>query len=91
VDVVVPAGASLTVNGRASRQQGTRRAFETLPIPSDRTVTRTFVATWTQDGKEVRRSRTVTLRSGQRVTIDLTKEPSGKDQVGPERIEKVDE
>jgi uncharacterized protein (TIGR03000 family) len=66
------ADARLTANGNMTRQRGMRREFDTNPINSGKTYTIDFVATWMENGREVKRTRSVTVRPGDHTTVDFT-------------------
>jgi uncharacterized protein (TIGR03000 family) len=91
IDVRLPADATLTVDGKATRQTGNFRGFETDAIAADQTLTRTFVATWQENSHEVKRTRTVKVRAGQRVLVDFSRESIQQEETAPERIEKVED
>jgi uncharacterized protein (TIGR03000 family) len=91
VDVNLPRpDARLTVNGKLTRQQGTHREFETSPIDQGKTYTATFVASWMENGHEVKRTKTLRLRPGQHETVNFTADKGG-DVADQLHIDKVPE
>jgi len=71
--VLAPDGATVTLSGtQADRTQGPR-PFVSPPLDPNTTYTYRAKATWTdRDGKPMTREKSVDVRAGQQVTIDLT-------------------
>lgn len=87
VDVRVPqADATVTINGKPTEQRGTVRKFETPPLNSGDSYQTTFRASWMENGNEVHRTKTVTVRPGAHLTVDFDRSTSeNQDQnKGPE-------
>ena len=64
--------AELEVNGRPVQGNGTRRAFNLPPLQGEAAQPVTFLTRWRPNGyTEMTRTKTVTVRAGDTVTIDL--------------------
>jgi uncharacterized protein (TIGR03000 family) len=77
IQVLVPAGARLTIDGNETRQTGPDRLFVTPPLPTARTFSYTLAATWKDGGSPVKRMAVATVRGGKRTVVDLR--PGSKD------------
>jgi len=86
VDLPQP-DARLTANGKMTRQMGTHREFETNPIKGD-SYKIDFVATWRENGREVKRTKSVTVRPGDRVAVDFMRKSNSREVAEPEQIER---
>jgi uncharacterized protein (TIGR03000 family) len=87
VNVKLPvADAVLTINGKPTRQTGTYREFVTPVLSPDRPFEVDLVARWQENGGEVKRSQKITVRPGQKVTIDFTRAVRNEGASGPEEI-----
>jgi uncharacterized protein (TIGR03000 family) len=73
VTVRVPAGAEVWFDGTKTRQTGALREFESPELMRGREYTYEVRARWTQDGKEVSRTRSIEVAAGARKTVDFTK------------------
>ena len=73
VTVRVPAGAEVWFDGTKTRQTGAVREFESPELMRGREYTYEVRARWTQDGKEVSRTRSIEVAAGARKTVDFTK------------------
>jgi uncharacterized protein (TIGR03000 family) len=75
IDVTVPADAALSFQGvPMTEETGALRQFQSPPLTSGRTYTYDVRATWKdQDGREVVRTRHLTVRAGDHLTVDLTR------------------
>jgi uncharacterized protein (TIGR03000 family) len=71
VDVHVPGDANLWFEGVRMTQGGTTRRFVSPPLVSGQDYTYEVRASWTENGQEVARDRTVRVRAGERVDVDL--------------------
>jgi len=71
VDVHVPAAANLWFEGVRLTQGGTTRRFVTPPLVPGQGYSYEVRASWTENGQEVARDRTVQVRAGERVDVDL--------------------
>lgn len=72
IDVRVPAGSQLWFQDRQTRQKGGVRLFESPPLEPGKTYAYKVKAEWTnEDGEKVERTRTIQVRAGQHVALDL--------------------
>jgi len=74
--------AEVWVEGRATQQRGTSREYVSPPLNPDRSYVYDVRARWTENGKEVERTRTVPVKVGGVATVDFT---------APENNSRVDE
>jgi uncharacterized protein (TIGR03000 family) len=72
IDVRLPADAALSFDGTQMTQRGALRHFVTPALTPGNTYAYDISATWNQDGREVSRTRHLTLRPGDHLTVDLT-------------------
>jgi uncharacterized protein (TIGR03000 family) len=74
VTVTVPSSETeLVVDGQKIPGTGTARSFETPPLEAGTTYRYTFTATWQPNTyTTITRSKTVLLRAGDRIAVDLT-------------------
>ena len=72
IDVVIPPRAEITFENERTTQTGSRRLFISPPIRAGQNYTYHIKAKWTENGREVIRSRTVPVHAGERVMVDLT-------------------
>jgi uncharacterized protein (TIGR03000 family) len=85
VDVRVPrSDAVVTINGNDTRQTGTLRLFETPDLPSGKSYKTEFRARWKENGRDREASKTVNLRPGDRITVDLTRPTENEDMTETE-------
>jgi uncharacterized protein (TIGR03000 family) len=77
VRVVVPADAKVSFDGKATRQTGTVRHYESPALTPGHDYSYEIKATWSENGKEVTRTRKVDVRANSRVTVNLTPAGSG--------------
>jgi uncharacterized protein (TIGR03000 family) len=78
LNIRVPSSAEVTVNGEKLTTTGTTRAFTSSALTSGQTYEYKVKATWTEDGKQMSKEKTVSAMPGQRTTVDLTKSAEGK-------------
>jgi len=71
VDVHVPADANLWFEGVRMAQSGTTRRFVSPPLVPGQGYNYEVRASWTENGQEVSRDRTVHVQAGDRVDVDL--------------------
>jgi uncharacterized protein (TIGR03000 family) len=71
VRVLVPAGATLTINDKATLQHKGSRRFITPPLEKGKGYTYTFKAEFKYGKKSISVARTVKLRAGQKRVISL--------------------
>jgi len=78
IRVLVPhPEARVTFDGHQTQQKGTQRTFTTTLPDRNSDFTYMVRATWTEDGREMKRERKVKVRAGQPVTVDL-RQDSGR-------------
>jgi uncharacterized protein (TIGR03000 family) len=90
--VQVPAEAEVWVSGQPTSQRGTQRQFVTPALVEGQTFSYDIRARWKQGGKEMERMQSVTVHSGDRVTVDfLRAAPTDDDPIlipPPRKLEK---
>ncbi len=74
IKVLLPAEATLTVDGAPTKQTGAERDFISPPLPAGRKFSYTFEATWTEDGKARSVKKRLPVEAGRDYTIDFFKE-----------------
>jgi uncharacterized protein (TIGR03000 family) len=74
IDVTVPADAALSFQGKTMTEEtGALRQYQSPPLSPGRTYTYDVRATWKDDnGREVSRTRHLTVRAGDHLSVDLT-------------------
>jgi uncharacterized protein (TIGR03000 family) len=75
--VLVPADATVTVDGHATRSTGAERQFVSPPLQPGRKFTYTLEATWKENGQLRRLTRRVTVEAGGGYVVDFRKDGSG--------------
>jgi uncharacterized protein (TIGR03000 family) len=78
LNIRVPSSADVTVNGEKLTTTGTTRTFTSSALTGGQTYEYKVKATWTEDGKQMSKEKTVSAMPGQRTTVDLTKSAEGK-------------
>jgi uncharacterized protein (TIGR03000 family) len=76
IEVLVPANAEVTVQGKKMTQGGTNRKFVSPPLNPGEAYTYTVSATWKQDGKQVTQKRNLTVQAGDRQSVLFLGGPS---------------
>jgi uncharacterized protein (TIGR03000 family) len=71
LEVRVPAGAEIWIEGAKTLQKGVVRQFISPPLEPDRQFTYEIKAKWLDNGQERTQTRNVNVRAGQRVRVDL--------------------
>lgn len=72
--ILVPEKATLYVDGNKTTATGTRRSFESPPVPVGKKYFYQVKAAWTgPDGKEIVREQHFTVRAGETNELDLTR------------------
>jgi uncharacterized protein (TIGR03000 family) len=72
---VPQADAELTIEGKATKTQGTSREFETPDLEAGKSFQYTFVVKWRPNNyTELTRTKSVTFKAGDPVVVDLTKD-----------------
>jgi uncharacterized protein (TIGR03000 family) len=74
LEVLIPPTAEIIIEGAKTTQTGSRRLFVSPPIKSGQNYTYDLKAKWTENGKEMNRSRKVPVRAGETKVVDLTRE-----------------
>jgi uncharacterized protein (TIGR03000 family) len=73
IQVRVQSDAKLTFNGKETSQTGSQRYFATPPLEPGKTFTYEVEATWQDaNGKQVRRTREVTVQANQPAMVNFT-------------------
>jgi uncharacterized protein (TIGR03000 family) len=73
VNVRVPTGeAEVWIEGKKTQQQGTWREFVSPPLDPSKNYTYDVRARWTEDGRNVERTRSVPVRANDVATVDFT-------------------
>jgi uncharacterized protein (TIGR03000 family) len=73
VDVRVPdPNAEIWIEGSKTQQRGTLRLFESPPLNPDKNYTYDIRARWTENGREVERTKTVPVRANERANVDFS-------------------
>jgi uncharacterized protein (TIGR03000 family) len=80
VHVSVPDGARLAFNGAETRQRGSSRWFVSPPIATGGTYSYVIQATWNEKGREVTRTRRLSVRAGDMWNVTI-----GRDGVTVDR------
>jgi uncharacterized protein (TIGR03000 family) len=74
IEVLVPAAdARLWIEGEETTSRGLARAYESPPVPTDRDFKYQVKIVWLEQGREVGREKTVTVRGGKTSTVDFGK------------------
>lgn len=74
--VRVPDGADIWISGKKTKQQGELRSFVTPALDRGHIFTYEIHARWKDAAGDVDRTREVTVRSGDRLTVDFLREDS---------------
>ena len=72
VGVHVPADAEVFFNDAQTKQSGEQREFVTPTLPVGRAYQYDVRARWKENGKEIDRTRTITVHANQRAEVDFT-------------------
>jgi uncharacterized protein (TIGR03000 family) len=72
IDVRVPADAALSFEGVRMNQSGQLRHFVTPQLAPGNAYTYDVTASWRENGREVTRTRNVTIHPGDRLEVDMT-------------------
>jgi uncharacterized protein (TIGR03000 family) len=81
VNVLVPSGTALYFQGLLMSRTGTSREFVSPPLIPGQDYVYFVRATWNENGREVTQERSVPVRAGERVDVDLVNAPRG--EAGP--------
>jgi uncharacterized protein (TIGR03000 family) len=71
LDVRLPMGALVTIEGEKTSQSGSRRLFISPPVAPGKRYVYDVTAKWMQDGREMSRSSKVYVHAGETVQVDL--------------------
>jgi len=71
INVRVTPSAEIWFEGEKTSQTGSLRQFTSPPIDSDRECTYTIRARWTEGGREVDRTRSVSFHAGDQLTVNF--------------------
>jgi uncharacterized protein (TIGR03000 family) len=71
IDVQVPADAQITFDGESTSQTGTERLFRSPPLPPGQDFSYEVKARWTENGKDIERTRKVRVRAGERMSVNF--------------------
>jgi uncharacterized protein (TIGR03000 family) len=74
IRLIVPAGARVWFDNSATRQAGSVRSFESPELTPGKDYGYDVTARWTENGKEVTRTRHVGVSAGSSVTVDFTQQ-----------------
>jgi uncharacterized protein (TIGR03000 family) len=77
IDVQVPANAQIWFDGESTSQTGTERAFRSPPLEQGQNYSYEVKARWTEDGKDIERTRKVRVRAGERVNVNFMANEEG--------------
>ena len=76
VDVVVPDGADLWIEGKKMGQTTTQRKFISPPLESGRSFSYEFRIRYKEGGREQTRTRTLDVVAGRHYTVDFVNPPN---------------
>jgi uncharacterized protein (TIGR03000 family) len=91
LDIRVPSNADVIVNGEKMTATGTNRRFTSSALTAGQDYEYKVKATWTEDGKQMSKERTVKAQPGQRQTVDLRPSSEGKKMPPGEQIKQPKE
>jgi uncharacterized protein (TIGR03000 family) len=83
LNVRVPSNAQVWFDGENTQQRGDLRRFVSPPLDPGKTFTYEIKASWTENGRQVERTRKVHVRAGQRLNVDFMANDGGSDNTGP--------
>ncbi len=78
LDIRVPSNAEVTVGGEKLSSTGTMRQFTSSGLTAGQTYEYKVKATYTENGKQMTKERTVQAQPGKRTTVDLTQSSDTK-------------
>lgn len=86
IEVKVPFGdTDLWFEGQRTTRGGLTRHFRSPPLASNRTYKYDVFVIWREDGREVKQNRTVTVRAGDRISIDFAATGEGETLPEPKK------
>lgn len=71
INVSVPANAEIWIEGKKTAERGTVRQFISPPLTAEREYSYDIKARWMEEGKEVTRSRRLTVHAGDVVNLSF--------------------
>lgn len=74
MDVTVPDGAKVSVDGKETKQTGTNRIFQSPDKKLGEELKYELTAEWSDNGIPMRRVKMVVGRAGERIAVDFTKD-----------------
>jgi uncharacterized protein (TIGR03000 family) len=74
VDVKAPDGAQVWLGSTQSNQSGAVRSFVSPPLNPGSEYVYVVKASWVENGQPVTREKRVTVRAGEKITVDMTAE-----------------
>jgi uncharacterized protein (TIGR03000 family) len=77
IDVQVPADAQLWFDGESTSQTGGERTFRSPPLEQGQNYSYEVKARWSDNGKDVERSRRVRIHAGERVLVNFMANEEG--------------
>jgi uncharacterized protein (TIGR03000 family) len=86
LDIRVPSNAEVTVGEEKLSGSGTMRRFTSSGLTSGQSYEYKVKATWTENGKQMTKERTVQAQPGRRMTVDLTTDAKKMPPQGAEPI-----
>jgi uncharacterized protein (TIGR03000 family) len=72
IQVTLPAGATLSVNGTVTRKTGAVRDFHSPELEPGKAYIYTFKARWKEDGRMVEQTRTIQVRANDKKKLTFT-------------------
>ncbi|GIW79353.1 MAG: hypothetical protein KatS3mg105_1160 [Gemmatales bacterium] len=78
LNLIVPADAKVEINGQQTTSTGTNRSFETPALDPNKDYTFKIKATWNGPNGKVTRTREVSARAGEQLTVDMFVEPTSR-------------
>ena len=69
LDIRLPAGADVKIDGRPLEQSGVQRRYVTPALPPNQSLRHRINATWTEKGRTISASRDVMVQAGDRQSI----------------------
>jgi uncharacterized protein (TIGR03000 family) len=86
----VPASAEVWLEGSKTAQGGSFRSFISPALEPGRDYSYEIRARWMQDGRAIEQTRTVTIRAGDRLTLNLNRADSGttSSAAGDDKVKK---
>jgi uncharacterized protein (TIGR03000 family) len=77
INVQVPADAQVWFDGESTSQTGMERAFRSPPLRPGQDYSYEVKVHWTENGKDIERTRKVRIRAGERVFVNFMANEEG--------------